>query len=138
MPLLWVLRDKLGLKGTKFGCGVGICGICTVLVDGNPTRACDLPLSAVGGKEVLTIEALADAGHPLIDAWIAEQVPQCGYCQPGQIMAAAALLTNVSNPDDAAINEALAPVLCRCGTYRRIRRAVHRAADELSRTRIDG
>jgi isoquinoline 1-oxidoreductase beta subunit len=127
-PLLWVLRDTLGLKGTKYGCGVGICGICTVLVDDEPAQACVLPISALDGRNVVTIEGLASQPHALIEAWIAEQVPQCGYCQPGQIMAAAALLNEHPRPDDAQIDQAMSGVLCRCGTYQRIRRAIHRAA----------
>lgn len=128
-PLLWVLRDWLGLKGTKFGCGVGICGICTVLVQGRAARACVIPVGQIGERPVTTIEGLAeDPDHPLLRAWIDEQVPQCGYCQPGQIMAAAALLAENPRPDDRAIDAAMASVLCRCGTYQRIRRAIHRAA----------
>jgi isoquinoline 1-oxidoreductase beta subunit len=129
-PILWILRDTLQLKGTKYGCGVGICGSCTVLADGQPVRACITPLSAMDGRSVVTIEGLAEAGHPLLDAWVAEQVPQCGYCQPGQIVAAAALLATHSRPDDAAIDDAISDVLCRCGTYQRIRRAIHRAAEQ--------
>lgn len=133
MPLLWVLRDELDLKGTKFGCGVGICGICTVLVDGNAVRACEVTLSELEGKAITTIEGLAQpADHLIIEAWINEQVPQCGYCQPGQIMATAALLAQNPAPDDTEIDAALSGVLCRCGTYQRIRRAVHRAALALS------
>ncbi len=128
-PLLWVLRDWLGLKGTKYGCGVGICGICTVLVEGRAARACVIPVGQVGKRPVTTIEGLAeDPDHPLLRAWIDEQVPQCGYCQPGQIMAAAALLAEDPEPDDRAIDAAMARVLCRCGTYQRVRRAIHRAA----------
>lgn len=129
MPLLWVLRDVVGLTGTKYGCGQGLCGACTVQVDGKPVRSCLIPLSQVAGKRVTTIEGLsADRSHPVQRAWIAEEVPQCGYCQSGQIMAAAALLSSVPDPSDAQIDEALADHLCRCGTYQRIRRAVHRAA----------
>ena len=127
-PLLWVLRDHLGLKGTKFGCGVGVCGICTVLADGEALHACMAPAGELRGRHITTIEGLAAMGHPVLSAWIAEQVPQCGYCQPGQIMTAAALLERHPRPDDGQITEALDGVLCRCGTYQRIRRGVHRAA----------
>jgi isoquinoline 1-oxidoreductase subunit alpha len=132
-PLLWVLRDELGLTGTKFGCGIGICGACTVHVNGEPTRSCSTPLSDVGGKKVVTIEGLSpDGTHPLQKAWIAENVPQCGYCQPGQIMSAAALLARKKGKlTDAEIEEAMAGNLCRCGTYLRIRKAIHRAAGEV-------
>ncbi len=128
-PLLWVLRDKLKLIGTKFGCGIAQCGACTVHVDGQPMRACVLPVSTVSG-EVTTIEGLADGGnlHPLQEAWIEHDVPQCGYCQAGQIMSAAALLETNPAPSDADIDEALAGNYCRCGTYVRIRQAVHTAA----------
>jgi len=128
-PLLWVLRDTLRLTGTKYGCGIAQCGACTVHLDGEAVRACVTPLSAVAGKSVTTIEGLSpDASHPVQRAWIAEQVPQCGYCQPGQIMQAAALLAKIPNPSDADIDAAMSGVLCRCGTYQRIRRAIHRAA----------
>lgn len=128
-PLLWVLRDTLGLTGTKFGCGVAACGACTVHVDGVATRTCVLPVEAVAGAAVTTIEGLAPAGrlHPVQQAWIDEQVPQCGFCQSGMIMAAAALLSENAAPDDATIDESITNV-CRCGTYGRIRRAIHRAA----------
>lgn len=126
-PLLWVLRDELGLTGTKYGCGVGVCGICTVHVNRRAARACLVPAGEADGAEVLTIEGLAARGHPLIDAWIAEQVPQCGYCQPGQLMAAVALLETHPRPDAAQVAEAMDRVLCRCGTYLRIRRAIARA-----------
>lgn len=126
-PLLWVLRDVLGLTGTKYGCGVGVCGICLVHVDGKPARACMTPLAAVAGRTVTTIEGLP-ADHPVIRAWIAEQVPQCGYCQPGQVMAAAGLLQRDPSPDEAIIEKTMSGVLCRCGTYPRIRRGIHRAA----------
>jgi aerobic-type carbon monoxide dehydrogenase small subunit (CoxS/CutS family) len=130
-PLLWVLRDTLQLTGTKFGCGVAQCGACTVHVDGEAVRSCRLPLSAVAGRKVTTIEGLStDRGHRLQRAFIAEQAPQCGYCQPGQIMSAAALLARVPEPSDQDIDAALAGNLCRCGTYGRIRRAVKRAARE--------
>jgi isoquinoline 1-oxidoreductase beta subunit len=128
MPLLWMLRHHLGLRGTKYGCGAGKCGICIVLVDGKPVRSCVVPATSVAGSQVLTIEGLAQAGHRLIDAWTEEQVPQCGYCQPGQILAAAALLRTHPQPTDSDIDEAMSGVLCRCGTYNRIRRAIHRAA----------
>ena len=128
-PLLWVLRDALGLTGTKFGCGVGQCGACIVHVDGAPVTSCVLPVAQVDGRSVTTIEGLSpDGRHPLQLAWIAEQVPQCGYCQSGQLMAAAALWARTARPTDAEIDAAMAPVLCRCGTYPRIRRAIQRAA----------
>jgi isoquinoline 1-oxidoreductase alpha subunit len=128
-PLLWVLRDTLGLSGTKFGCGIGQCGACTVHLGGAPVHSCQVPVSAVGAQRVTTIEGLSrDRGHPLQRAWIAEQVPQCGYCQSGQIMTAAALLARHPDPTDGEIDEAMAGNLCRCGTYQRIRRAIHRAA----------
>jgi aerobic-type carbon monoxide dehydrogenase small subunit (CoxS/CutS family) len=128
-PLLWVLRDTLGLTGTKFGCGVGQCGACTVHLDGTAVRACQTPISTVGKQRVTTIEGLAsNRSHALQRAWIAEQVPQCGYCQSGQIMAAAALLSRRPVPTDQEINEVMTGNLCRCGTYQRIRRAIHRAA----------
>jgi aerobic-type carbon monoxide dehydrogenase small subunit (CoxS/CutS family) len=129
-PLLWVLRDELGLTGTKFGCGQSLCGACTVHLDGQAVRSCQLPLSEVGARAVTTIEGLAaDGGHPVQQAWIADEVPQCGYCQSGQIMAAAALLAKTPRPNDADIDAAMAGVLCRCGTYNRIRRAIKRAAE---------
>ncbi len=129
MPLLWVLRDVLALTGTKFGCGVGQCGACTVHLDGVAVRACQTPLSAAAGKKVTTIEGLSPTGdHPLLRAWASEQVSQCGYCQPGQIMSAAELLTKKPKPTDADIDEAMSGNLCRCGTYSRIRRAIHAAA----------
>jgi len=128
-PLLWVLRDAIGLTGTKFGCGQGLCGACTVHIDGEPARACQTPISAVKEKEVLTIEGLSPRGeHPLQKAWIAEEVPQCGYCQCGMIMSAAALLKKKPKPSEAEIDQALAGNLCRCGTYNRIRKAVQRAS----------
>jgi isoquinoline 1-oxidoreductase subunit alpha len=127
-PLLWVLRDTLGLTGTKFGCGMALCGACTVHVDGQATRSCVVPVSAVQGKEITTIEGLSPAGeHPVQKAWIAHDVPQCGYCQPGMIMAAAALLKEKPSPTDADIDAAVTNV-CRCGTYARIRQAIHTAA----------
>jgi aerobic-type carbon monoxide dehydrogenase small subunit (CoxS/CutS family) len=132
MPLLWVLRDLLGLTGTKFSCGAGLCGSCTVLVDDEPTRSCVTPVSQVTGKSIVTIEGLSeDATHPVQKAWIEERVSQCGYCQPGQIMSAVALLNKTSKPSDAEINAAMGDVLCRCGTYQRIRAAIHRAAEEV-------
>ncbi len=128
-PLLWVIRDDLRLTGTKYGCGIGQCGACTVHLDGAPVRSCQTPLSAIEGKQVTTIEGLSDDGsHPLQLAWIEEQVPQCGYCQSGQLMSAAALLRDTPRPTDADIDNAMSGNLCRCGTYQRIRRAVHRAA----------
>jgi isoquinoline 1-oxidoreductase subunit alpha len=131
MPLLWALRDLLGLTGTKFGCGIGLCGACTVHLDGVPTRSCQIPISAIGNKAVTTIEGLSiDRSHPLQRAWIAEEVPQCGYCQSGQLMTAAALLAKNPAPTDADIDAALSGNLCRCGTYQRIRRAIHRATQE--------
>ncbi len=134
-PLLWALRDATGLKGTKFGCGVGVCGTCTVEVDGMAVRSCSVPIGSLEGMKVTTIEGLgADSGkeslHPIQQAWIAEQVPQCGYCQPGMIMAVSALLKSSPTPTDAEIDEQITNV-CRCGTYGRIRRAIHRAAREM-------
>jgi isoquinoline 1-oxidoreductase alpha subunit len=128
-PLLWVLRDKLNLTGTKYGCGMGLCGACTVHLDGEAVRACLTPVSSVGEKKITTIEGLsADSHHPVQLAWIAEQVPQCGYCQSGQIMSAAALLAKTPHPTDHQIDTAMGGNLCRCGVYQRIRRAIHRAA----------
>jgi aerobic-type carbon monoxide dehydrogenase small subunit (CoxS/CutS family) len=128
-PLLWVLRDTLGLTGTKYGCGMAQCGACTVHVDGAPVRACVTPVAAVAGKKITTIEGLSkDANHPVQRAWIEEDVSQCGYCQPGQVMAAVALLAKVPNPSDAEIDAALSGNLCRCGSYPRVRRAVHTAS----------
>jgi isoquinoline 1-oxidoreductase alpha subunit len=130
MPLLWVLRDALGLKGTKFGCGIAQCGACTVLLDGQPTRACVTPVSAVGARAVSTIESLPpDASHPLQQAWLALDVPQCGYCQAGQLMAASALLSTTPNPTDEQIDSAMSGNICRCGTYLRIREAIKVAAN---------
>lgn len=130
MPLLWVLRDVLKLTGTKYGCGVGQCRACTVHVDGNPIFSCQLRASTLGSSEIVTIEGLpSDQKEPLVAAWEAEDVPQCGYCQPGQIMSAAALLVRRPLPTDADIDEAMSPNLCRCGTYVRIRKAIHRAAE---------
>ena len=129
-PLLWVLRDTLGLVGTKFGCGIGACGACTVHLDGVPTRSCTTPVSTLGSKKVTTIEGLdAKGAHPLQQAWQELDVPQCGYCQPGQIMTAAALLKENPKPSDAQIGAAMAGNLCRCGAYLRIRAGIHRAAE---------
>jgi len=130
MPLLWVLRENLGLMGTKYGCGKALCGACTVHVNGNALRSCVAPVSSVIGKEIVTIEGLsADNSHPVQRAWIAEDVPQCGYCQSGQIMSAAALLSANPTPTDDDIDQAMSANICRCGTYQRIRRAIHLAAD---------
>jgi isoquinoline 1-oxidoreductase alpha subunit len=130
MPLLWVLRDILNLTGTKYGCGIGQCRACTVHIDGAPTFACQARVSALGSAQVVTIEGLAaERKEPLVAAWEAEDVPQCGYCQPGQIMSAAALLARSPHPSDADIDTAMSPNLCRCGTYVRIRRAIQRAAE---------
>jgi isoquinoline 1-oxidoreductase alpha subunit len=133
-PLLWVIRDEVGLTGTKFGCGAALCGACTVHLNGTPIRACQTPVSAVAGKKVSTVESLsADYSHPLQKAWIKHQVPQCGYCQSGQLMSAAALLSKNKNPSDADIDNAMSGNLCRCGTYNRIRAAIKDAAAELRR-----
>ena len=133
MPLLWVLRDTLGLTGTKFGCGMALCGACTVHLDGQPIRSCVTPVSAIGSKAVTTIEGLSpDRSHPVQKAWIELDVPQCGYCQSGQIMSAAALLAHTAAPSDADIDTAMSGNLCRCGTYQRIRAAIHRAAAMLT------
>ena len=132
-PLLWVLRDHLGLTGTKFGCGLALCGACTVHVDGQATRSCVLPLSAVAGKAITTVEGLShDRSHPVQKAWLEIDVPQCGYCQSGQIMAAAALLNTIPKPTDADIDAAMSGNICRCGTYTRIRKAIHHAAELLN------
>jgi isoquinoline 1-oxidoreductase subunit alpha len=129
-PLLWVLRDFLALTGTKFGCGAGLCGACTVHIQGTPTRSCVTPISQVAGKSVTTIEGLgANRLHPLEQAWLVEEVAQCGYCQTGQIMTAAGLLARTPDPTDEQITEAMKGNLCRCGTYERIRKAIHRAAE---------
>ena len=132
-PLLWTLRENLGLTGTKFGCGIAQCGACTVHVDGHPVRSCITPIESVKGKKITTIEGLSPNGkHPLQNAWIAEEVPQCGYCQSGQIMSAAALLSAKPKPTDSDIDAAMSGNICRCGTYQRIRRAIHRAAGNLA------
>jgi aerobic-type carbon monoxide dehydrogenase small subunit (CoxS/CutS family) len=129
MPLLWVIRDVIGLTGTKFGCGLSQCGACTVHLDGNAVRSCSIPASSAAGKKVTTIEGLSpNSSHALQIAWIAEQVPQCGYCQSGQIMSAAALLAKTPKPSDEQINTAMTGNICRCGTYQRIHRAIKRAA----------
>jgi isoquinoline 1-oxidoreductase alpha subunit len=128
-PLLWAIRDHLNLTGTKFGCGMGLCGACTVHLDGHPVRSCSTPIAAAVGKQVTTIEGLtSDVAHRLQAAWIAEEVPQCGYCQSGQLMSAAALLVKTPKPTDADIDAAMSGNICRCGTYQRIRVAIHRAA----------
>jgi isoquinoline 1-oxidoreductase alpha subunit len=132
-PLLWVLRDSLHLTGTKFGCGIGQCGACTVHLDGVAQKSCQIPARSAAGKSVTTIEGLsAEGNHPVQQAWIAEQVPQCGYCQSGQIMRAASLLTKSPKPTDDQIDETMSENLCRCGTYQRIRRAIHRAAGQVT------
>jgi aerobic-type carbon monoxide dehydrogenase small subunit (CoxS/CutS family) len=131
MPLLWVLRDTLNLTGTKFGCGMALCGACTVHINGEAARSCILPVSSVEGKKITTIEGLsADGSHPVQKAWMEEDVPQCGYCQTGQIMSAVALLAKKPNPTDVEIDDAMSGTLCRCGTYQRIRKAIHRAASQ--------
>jgi len=130
MPLLWVLRDEIGMTGTKFGCGAGLCGACTVHVNGAAVRSCSMPVSGVAGKSVTTIEGLsADGNHPVQQAWLEGDVPQCGYCQSGQIMQAAALLAKNKRPTDSDIDEVMKGNICRCGTYQDIRHAIHRAAD---------
>jgi isoquinoline 1-oxidoreductase subunit alpha len=131
-PLLWVIRDEVGLVGTKFGCGKALCGACTVLLNGAPVRSCSVPLSAAAGKSINTIESLSrNNTHPLQKAWIAHDVPQCGYCQSGQLMSASALLAKNKNPSDADIDAAMAGNICRCGTYVRVRAAVKTAAAEM-------
>jgi aerobic-type carbon monoxide dehydrogenase small subunit (CoxS/CutS family) len=130
-PLLWVIRDTLKLTGTKYSCGKGLCGSCTVHVDGKPRKSCNLPVSKVEGKTVLTIEGLGKRSlHPVQKAWIEDEVAQCGYCQPGQIMTAVALLEDNAHPNDADIEDAMKGILCRCGTYQRIKKAIHTAAKE--------
>jgi len=132
MPLLWVLRDEIGLTGTKFGCGRGLCGTCTIHLDGEPTRSCMTPVEYAEDSEITTIEGLSNnVSHPLQQAWIDEEVPQCGYCQSGQIMTAAALLKQNPDPSDEDIDVAMKMNLCRCGTYQRIRKAIHKAAKEI-------
>lgn len=131
MPLLWYLRDTLRLTGTRFGCGAGLCGACTVHVNGQAARACQTPMRTVANKRVITVEGLSpDGSHPVQKAWAAMNVPQCGYCQTGQIMSAAVLLQRTPNPTDAEIDRAMAGNICRCGTYQRIRAAIHQAAKE--------
>jgi len=134
MPLLWALRDELGMTGTKYGCGRALCGACTVHLDGTPTRSCVLPLAAVAGKNITTIEAQSAerVGKAVQEAWVAENVPQCGYCQSGQVMSAVALLANNPRPSDEQVDAAMSGVICRCGTYLRIRAAIHRAAETLA------
>ena len=133
-PLLWVIRDEIGYKGTKFGCGMGLCGACTVLLNGQPIRSCSTPVSTLKATDkIVTIEGLsADVTHPVQQAWIEAQVPQCGYCQSGQVLAASALLASNPNPSDADIDMALAGNICRCGTYQKMREAIHSAAKQLS------
>ncbi len=140
MPLLWAIRDFVGLKGTKFGCGIAQCGACTVHLEGKPTRSCVLPVQAVIGKKITTIEGLGTEEnlHPVQQAWIEEQVPQCGYCQSGQIMAASALLKEKANPTDADIDSAMRGHICRCGTYDRIRKAIKRAAKDTPKASVTG
>jgi isoquinoline 1-oxidoreductase subunit alpha len=129
-PLLWVLRDTLNLTGTKFGCGEGYCGCCTVILDGDATKSCGVPVETAAGKKITTIEGIStDRSHPVQRAWIAEEVPQCGYCQSGQVMTAAALVEKNPRPSDDDIDTAMSGVLCRCGTYQRIRKAIHHAAE---------
>ena len=135
-PLLWVIRDNLRLTGTKYGCGIGQCGACTVLIDGEAVRSCVKAVSSIAGKEITTLEGLSAGGpHPVQAAWIAENVPQCGYCQPGQILAAAALLEKIPNPTDADIDRAMNGNICRCGTYQRIRKAIHTASEKMAEER---
>ena len=132
VPLLWVIREKLGLTGTKFGCGMSLCGACTVLVAGQATRSCVTPVSEVVDKKIVTIEGLSET-HPVKAAWIEDQVPQCGYCHSGQIMGAVALLQENPKPTDSDIDDAMSGIICRCGTYQRIRRAIHHAAGTMAR-----
>ena len=136
MPLLWVLRDVLELTGTKYSCGEGLCGACTVLMNGKATKSCITPISTVVGREITTIEGLSEEGnHPVQKAWMTENVSQCGYCQPGQIMTAVALLAENPNPTNAIIDEVMSDTLCRCGTYQRIRRAIHLVVEDGGRRR---
>lgn len=138
MPLLWLIRDKIGLTGTKYGCGVAQCGACTIHIDGEAVRSCVTPVSAAEGKEITTIEGLSsDVSHPLQKAWIAQDVPQCGYCQSGQIMSAAVLLAHNDKPSDEQINDVMTGNICRCGTYNRIRRAIHQAAQTMRENKED-
>jgi isoquinoline 1-oxidoreductase alpha subunit len=133
MPLLWAIRDVVGLTGTKFGCGIAQCGACTVHLDGSPIRSCSFPISAAAGHKITTIEGLSKNGdHPMQKAWVAHQVPQCGYCQSGQIMSAVALLKQTPKPTDADIDAAMQGNICRCGTYNRIRQAIHTASTEMT------
>jgi len=133
-PLLWVIRDEVGLTGTKFGCGMALCGACTVHLDGTPVRSCQTPVSAAAGKSISTVESLsANNSHPLQKAWIAHDVPQCGYCQSGQLMSAAALLKDNKKPSDADIDAAMSGNICRCGTYQRIKAAIKTAATEMNK-----
>jgi aerobic-type carbon monoxide dehydrogenase small subunit (CoxS/CutS family) len=134
-PLLWVIREKLGLTGTKYGCGMALCGACTVHVDGEAVRSCVTPVSSINGKRITTIEGIGTMkeGRAIQKAWIADEVPQCGYCQSGQIMEAVALLKKKPKPNDADIDDAMSGIICRCGTYQRIRRAIHRAAKMMNK-----
>ncbi|MCL4474848.1 MAG: (2Fe-2S)-binding protein [Nitrospirae bacterium] len=132
VPLLWVIREHIGLTGTKYGCGIAQCGACTVLIDGKAQRSCQTPVKNVQGKKITTIEGIPER-HPVIKAWIAEDVPQCGYCQSGQIMEAVALLKSNPAPNDADIDHTLSGNICRCGTYQRIRRAIHRASSMMAK-----
>ena len=140
MPLLWVVRDFVGLKGTKFGCGMAMCGACTVHINGEPTRSCQIQVSSIPkNAKITTIEGIGETQlHAVQQAWIEEQVPQCGYCQSGQIMSAVALLKTTPNPTDEDIDAAMSGNLCRCGTYDRIRKGIHRAADSLKSTNVNG
>lgn len=132
-PLLWVIRDEAGLTGTKYSCGIGQCGACTIHLNGNPVRSCSIPVSAGNGQSITTIEGISpDASHPVQQAWVEAQVPQCGYCQSGQIMSAVALLNRNTSPSDEDIDQAMAGNICRCGTYTRIRKAIHSASKTIS------
>lgn len=131
-PLLWVLRDVIGLTGAKYSCGEGLCGACTVLVGKKPVKSCSVPIDSIGNREIMTIEGFSDeSDHPIRRAWVEEETPQCGYCHPGQILTAAALLAENRNPTDREVEDAMNGILCRCGTYQRIRRAIHRTAREV-------